>query len=135
MPATSRTKTKRPRKPKLTMSEIQAQLRSREQNVQRLLKRRTRVLTQLESVDEELFDLTGVYPSSPTRKRNESTLGDVLADALTGRELTIDEAVDAARDAGYVSSASSFKVIVAQRLIADPRIKRVRRGIYTAKAR
>jgi hypothetical protein len=75
----------------------------------------------------------GVLPPGRRRPRNTSNLADALVDVLTGTEMSVTEVAQAVQDAGYMTTSPNFRTIVNQTLIKDNRIKKISRGIYTAK--
>ena len=67
------------------------------------------------------------------RPRNDQSLGEHLVQVLKGKELGIPEIITAVQKMGYKSTAANFRSIVSQALVKINGIKRVARGIYTAK--
>ena len=119
----------------LSLTEIQSELNERQKIVRRLEKRRAHLAAELEGINLQIFDLTGAHPQGAPRPRNTSNLGDALVKLLRGREMTVTEAAEAVQAAGYATTASNFRTIVNQRLISDKRFKKIRRGVYTTRAR
>lgn len=72
-------------------------------------------------------------PASGKRPHNESSLVEALQSVLRGKQMSIEDAMNAVTAAGYKTSAENFRVIVSQALINKKNFKRVARGIYTAK--
>jgi hypothetical protein len=69
-----------------------------------------------------------------TGRRGKPSLVTTLQRVLSGRTLSVTEAVDAARKAGYKSQSANFRTIVNQALLANTNLfKKVARGQYTAK--
>lgn len=119
----------------LTIAEIQGQLKARDREVQKLRKRRKRLIETVEQIERDIFAISGEHAEGSRRPRNASNLGDALVELLSGKEMTVTEATQAVQDAGYQTTASNFRTIVNQRLISDKRIKKIRRGVYTTKKR
>jgi len=58
----------------------------------------------------------------------------MLKQALHGQALSISDAIDAVKKAGYRTSSPNFRTIVNSTLLKFPEtFKRVGRGMYTAK--
>lgn len=66
------------------------------------------------------------------RGTNKVSLVDALSTALQGKTLSIGEAIDAVRKAGYKSASPNFRTMVNIALIKKDRFKRVTKGRYTA---
>ena len=118
---------------RMSIQELQEQLKEYQRHVSKLERKRSRLMTKLEEVDLELLQITGLCSMKVRRPKNVSNLGDALVKVLRSKELSVSEATKAVQSVGYHSTAQNFRVIVNQRLINDPRFKKVRRGIYTTK--
>ena len=121
----------------LSDTELKVQLKAREREIRKLSTRRSRLTAQLERINAEYLHLTGRAPSGHKRPRNTANLGDSLAKAMKRGHFTVPEAAEAVQAAGYKTTATTtnFRVIVNQRLISDPRFKKIRRGVYAVKTR
>jgi hypothetical protein len=121
----------------LATAELERELGRRQGQVRTLERRRDRIAEQLSEVEAELAKLgaLGGVTVNGVRKRprNDANLADSLVKALKNKTMSVTEAADAVRKAGYRTSADNFRTIVNQTLIKDKRIKRVSRGQYTAK--
>lgn len=119
----------------LSVTELQAELRRRQRGAARLERRREKLMAELAEVNAEIAKFggvaSGVTPSG--RTRNAMTLPDALAQVLSGIEMSVTEAADAVRAAGYQSTAANFRTMVNQALLKDKRFSKVSRGRYTAK--
>src|SRR5688500_9715995 len=63
------------------------------------------------------------------RRGNSASLVEVLGTALKGQRLSVNEMIQAVQNAGYKTTSSNFRPIIAQALIKNPRLfKRVERG-------
>ncbi|MCA9304045.1 MAG: hypothetical protein KC996_07985 [Phycisphaerales bacterium] len=118
----------------LSLTEIQSELKQRQKIVRRLERQRARLAAELEGVNRQIFELTGVHPQGAHRPKNTSNLGDALVKLLRGREMTVSEAAEAVQAAGYATTANNFRTIVNQKLISDKRFRKVRRGVYSTRA-
>lgn len=118
----------------LSVQDLQVELRRRQRGVAKLERRREKLMAELAQVNAEIADLggssLGVTPSG--RTRNAMTLPDALHQVLQGVTLSVTEAADAVRAAGYHSTAANFRTMVNQALLKDKRFKKVSRGQYTA---
>lgn len=122
----------------LSVGELQRELRRRERGVDSLLRKREKLLAKVHALDSEIATL-GVAPgagrggATRRRPRNDSNLADALVGVLKTKTLSVTDVAQAVQDAGYVTTSPNFRTIVNQTLIKDKRIKRVGRGLYTAK--
>tara|TARA_Y100000815_G_scaffold231057_1_gene221068 strand:+ start:121 stop:549 length:429 start_codon:yes stop_codon:yes gene_type:complete len=116
----------------MSTAELQAELRRRQGDVTRLQNRRERLVAQIAELDEQISSMGGVMSAGGGRRpRNDRPLGDVLAEVLSGQQLSVTEAAEAAIRSGYATTAENFRTIVNQRLVSDDRFKNVERGVYT----
>ncbi len=67
------------------------------------------------------------------RPKNDMNLEEALAITLKGKQMGVTEAAEAVQKNGYRTNAANFRTIVNQTLIKSPLIKKVERGVYTAK--
>lgn len=116
----------------MSIGELLAEVRRREQNQSKLQKKREKLISQLAEIDAQLAGSGSVVRSRRGRASNGMTLEDTLVKVLSGRTMGVSEAADAVRQAGYHSSAANFRTIVNQTLLRSERIKKVARGSYTA---
>jgi hypothetical protein len=123
----------------ISAAELQAELRRRGGAVKKLVRRHQALVAkaaELQAQIEAMGGTTGAA-SAPAargqRARNSVSLVQALTDALNGKSLSIEEAMDAVKKAGYQSGSASFRQIVSQTLVSRPDFKRVSRGVYTLK--
>ena len=118
----------------MSIEALQSEIKRREKQAKALQRRREKLVKQHAEVDAEIAAIGGVPGGAGggRRPRNESNLPDALANVLYHKELTVTEAADAVRAAGYITTSPNFRTIVNQALIRDERFKRVGRGLYTA---
>lgn len=123
----------------MPLTELQGEIRRRERRVSGLIAKRERLVARIEELDREIISnggnvsARGGRVSLRRRPRNDSNLADALVDVLKNAELSVTEVAQAVQDAGYVTTSPNFRTIVNQTLLKDPRIKKLRRGIYTSK--
>ena len=124
----------------LSFDELQREMRRRERDMRRLVSKRDRLLAQVREVEDEINSLGGAGAFGVTaggqprrRPRNDSSLSEALLDLLKNTTLSVTEAAEEVQRAGYQTTSASFRTIVNQTLIKDPRFKKVSRGQYTAK--
>ena len=124
----------------LSFDELQREMRRRERDMKRLVTKRDRLLTQVREVEDEIQSLGGAGAFGVTaggrprrRPRNDSSLSEALLNLLKNTTMSVTEAAEEVQRAGYQTTSSSFRTIVNQTLIKDPRFKKVSRGQYTAK--
>lgn len=119
----------------MSTTELRAELTRRSRAVGALQRKRARLAEQLAVLDAELAGMGGAITDSTGRRRrarNDTNLADKLAEVLKGKTMSVTEAAGAVQQAGYVTTAANFRVIVNQTLIRDKRFKKVSRGQYTA---
>lgn len=116
----------------LSVTELQMELARRRRGVARLERRRDRLTAELAEINAQIAELGGSSGGGGGRGRNSMTLPDALYQVLQGRTMSVTEAADAVRSAGYSSSAANFRTMVNQALLKDKRFKKVARGQYTA---
>lgn len=118
----------------LSVTELQMELARRRRGVARLERRRDRLTAELAEINAQIAELGGSSGGGGRggRGRNSMTLPDALYQVLQGRTMSVTEAADAVRSAGYSSSAANFRTMVNQALLKDKRFKKVARGQYTA---
>lgn len=127
----------------IPLDDLAREMRRRQREVGKLTKKRDRLAGQLADLDKEIAALGGAvsgggYGTTATgkvrrRPRNDASLGESLLGVLKNKTLSVTEAAEAVQRAGYQTTSSSFRTIVNQTLIKDPRFKKVSRGKYTAK--
>ncbi len=129
----------------LATKDLEAELARREEEAQKLARKREKLIDQVAAIDAELDELgfsgaggasrKGAKRGGPRRRpRNDAPLPDVLAKVLKGKTMGVTEIADAAEKAGYRSSSANFRNIVNQTLLKHPKLfKKVARGQYTAK--
>jgi len=121
---------------------LRRELERRAQNVDGLLARRDQIVSEMARLESEIEALGGGTSTpargrrgaSPGRRRhkNAQTLTQALAAVLKDKTMSVKEAAQAVRDAGYKTTSRSFYVQVVTAL-AKGGFKRVARGRYTAK--
>jgi len=116
--------------------ELEREMSRRRRSLSRLHSKRDRLADQLAAIDSEIASMGGVsgrMGGGRRRSSNPESLANVLLRVLDGNTMSVSDAADAAQRAGYQTTSSSFRTIVNQTLIKDPRFKKVSRGQYTAK--
>jgi hypothetical protein len=146
-----------------SVADIQAELTRRQSIVTELEARREALASELASVDQAIAHAGGVAKSrgrgrprgsaarvarlgapasaAAGRKRrrrgrggNESSLVSTLQQVLSGTTLSVVDAVEAVKRAGYRTKAAHFRTIVNQALTANPDVfRKVSRGMYTSR--
>ena len=135
----ARTKSSRRGLAGMSMEALEAELRRRQGAVKGLMKRYENSVAKTARLAAEIQKLGGSVSGASlsggrrTRPRNEMSLIGALAQVLKGKEMSVTEAADAVRAAGYTSHAANFRTMVNQSLIKGNQFKKVSRGVYTAK--
>jgi hypothetical protein len=124
----------------LSFDELQREMQRREREMKRLVSRRDRLHAQIREVEDEIQSLGGAGAFGMTaggrprrRPHNESSLSEALLKMLKNTTMSVTQAAEEVQRAGYQTTSASFRTIVNQTLIKDPRFKKVSRGQYTAK--
>lgn len=124
----------------LSLDELQREMARRESQMKRLVTKRDRLIEQLREVEDEIQTLGGAGAFGMTaggrprrRPQNDSSLSEALLALLKNQTMSVTQASEEVQRAGYQTTSSSFRTIVNQTLIKDPRFKKVSRGQYTAK--
>jgi len=128
-------------------TDLQTELRRRVRERDKLLKKRDRLIDQVEAIDQELDEMgvelidapgggsrAGARRGGGKRPRNEMSLVDSLHGVLKNKQMGVSELAEAVQNAGYKTTSPNFRTIVNQALINNTdRFKRVQRGLYTTK--
>ncbi|MCX5691918.1 MAG: hypothetical protein NTV94_19350 [Planctomycetota bacterium] len=134
----------------LSTASLQRELERRQSQFSQLKKLRDQLIEQVLDIDEELKALSGAASaggakvaagSKPGRKagsprgprpKNALGLPESLAAMLKGKIMTVSEAADAVKKAGYKTNAVNFRVMVNQAFIKHKKLfKKVKHGHYT----
>lgn len=119
-------------------AQLQKELARRQDKLRDLQREHQKIIASAQNLQAQIERLGGAGVAVAgvglrKRPRNAMSLRDALVTALKGKTLTVEQAADAVRKAGYKSNAANFRIMVNLALIKDNRIKRVARGQYTAK--
>jgi len=127
----------------VSLDDLAREMKRRQREVSRLVSKRDRLAAQVQEIDQQIKALGGAASvgdfgttaSGRPRRRpqNEQSLSEALIGVLKNKTMSVTEAAEAVQKAGYLTTSSSFRTIVNQTLIKDPRFKKVARGQYTAK--
>ena len=134
--------------PVKSISDLRAELASKEKQLATLESRRSALVKELDKVDRVIASLAGKAgkvgavrrvvkaPGKAAISRRRATgkplaayITDVLKPAKGG--LSVTNVVKAVTKAGYKSHSKDFYAIVAKTLLTDDRFRRIKRGIYT----
>jgi hypothetical protein len=117
-------------------AELNRELERRELSAEALLRKRDKLLKELEKIDSELDVSGGGDKSSAlrpkrSRARNDMSLGDALAQSMEVRAvISPAEASQLVKANGYKTTSKNFNMMVSNTLAKDLRFKRVSRGQY-----
>lgn len=115
--------------------ELQREIIRRRRGVASLVRKRDKLMKQLQEVESEIREHgVTVGESGRKRPRNTQNLADALAALLSKTTLSVTEAAEKVQEAGYRTTSPNFRTIVNQTFLKDKRFRRVSRGRYTAKA-
>ncbi len=130
--------------PVKSISDLRAELASKEKQLATLESRRSALVRELDKVDRVIASLSGKAGAvrvvkatgkvATTRRRaTGKPLAAYITDALKSVKggLSVTNVVKAVTKAGYKSHSKDFYAIVAKTLLTDDRFKRIKRGIYT----
>lgn len=119
---------------RLSTQELHAEIRRRAGGVRRLEHKRDKLAAKLAIVERQIASLDGNANGVPGRRhQNKLTLLQTLAKVLSGKTMSVTEAAEAVRKAGYRTGSLNFRTQVNIALIKGNGFKRVGRGQYTAK--
>lgn len=128
---------------KVSLDDLEREMHRRQREVGKLVAKRDRLAAQVGDLDAQIKALGGAASvgsfgttaaGRPRRRpQNDANLSDSLLGVLKSATMSVTEASEAVQKAGYQTTSSSFRTIVNQTLIKDPRFKKVSRGRYTAK--
>jgi hypothetical protein len=116
--------------------QLEKMIQARRGKVEKLEKRRARILKHLEELDSEIANLGGSGRTKSGRARNKKSLNDSIDAVLheQAKPMKVADIVDAVLAAGYVTGSANFRGIVNQALIKDKRfVKGETRGSYVLK--
>ena len=132
----------------LTIEAIHAELRKRQRKIPVLRKKLAKAQSKVDAIQAQIDMLAGpgvaaAVKAGPRAARkvggprkgrgpNAVSLLSALQDALKGKTMSVGEAIEAVRKAGYVSESPNFRTMVNQQLIKKAYFKKVARGTYTA---
>jgi len=121
----------------LSISELEQLLKRRRVQIGKLEKKRTKVLRQLQAIEDDIAGLGGtVGGSRSVRAQNSQSLSEVIYQVLKekGGGMKVADIVNASLRAGYQTKSDNFRSIVNQTLIKDKRFaKGGERGVYVLK--
>ncbi len=127
---------------KLSIAEINSEIRRRQRGVGKLMKKRSKLLASLAEIDAAIVAAGGsvrggggLTKAGGTRKRpkNEMSLVESLHAVLKGKTMSVTDVSEAVQKAGYQTTSPSFRTIVNQALLANrSKFKKVSRGQYTS---
>lgn len=130
----------------VSVVELKAEINRRKKRIHTLVRKRNRLMEQLQRLDSEIeaeggsefVKMSGAASGGARRgggrrPRNEANLADSMVAVLQGKTMGVTELSEAVQNAGYRTSSPNFRTIVNQTLIKDKRFKRVERGQYTVK--
>lgn len=114
--------------------ELAREMARRRREIDRLRRRRDTLVRQVQEIDDQLRQVGAAIEDGGVRRRprNEMSLADALASVLKNKTMSVTEAAEAVQNAGYRTTSSSFRTIVNQTLLKDPRFQKVDRGRYRA---
>ena len=135
----------------VSVTELKAEINRRKKRIHTLVRKRNRLVQQLQQIDTEIeaeggAEFVRMSPAGAGRKRgrpvgsdcgkrprDDANLSDSMASVLSGKTMGVTELSEAVQKAGYRTTSPNFRTIVNQTLIKDKRFKRVERGLYTVK--
>lgn len=123
----------------VTVEDLRKELERRRRSSGKLLKKREKLASQIETIDAQLALLDvatgGIMRVGGVRKRPQNTMGLVpfLVKVLRGKTMGVTEVSMAVQRAGYKTTSPNFRTIVNQALIKHTdKFKKLERGKYTA---
>jgi|307.fasta_scaffold430151_1 hypothetical protein len=120
----------------ISAAALQAELRRRQRRVRALMHKHEQLMVSAAALRAEIEGLGGATTALGRLRRrplNKMSLVDALKRVLSGKTLSVDEAVQRTMETGYRSSSPHFRLIVNRALARNAAFKRVSRGHYTGK--
>lgn len=112
----------------MSLSEIKQVLRSRENQVESLKRKRDKLTAQLQEIEEQISSLEGTLSVERrgVRARNDKSLKTHVQEALrkSKKGLTLNELSEAVKAAGYVSNSHNFKNVLYQSVYNSTNVSR-----------
>lgn len=125
---------------RVSYQDLIAEMRRRQRSVGALEVKRKGLLQKLRHLESQIQVMGGaggngraVRPSAGGRARNSLTLTATLEKILSNRTMSVVDAAEAVKKAGYRTNSNSFRTQVNIALIKSGKFKRVGRGQYTVK--
>ncbi len=121
----------------VSYQDLVSEMRRRQRSVGALESRRDKLLKKLRHIEGLIESMGGsggrARSVSGSRAKNSMTLTETLEKVLASKTLSVTDAADAVKKAGYRTSSNSFRTQVNIALIKSGKFKRVGRGQYTVK--
>ncbi|MCC7350758.1 MAG: hypothetical protein IT446_09330 [Phycisphaerales bacterium] len=121
----------------LSINELEQKLNRSRSQLNKLMRKRMRLQTQMDALDREIKKIAGdgsVAGAVRTRAKNSISLADAIAKVLeNGKPAVVSDVARSVRELGYRSSSPNFRAIVNQTLIKDKRFVSGGRGLYQLK--
>lgn len=122
---------------KLNINDLQKLLNRSRSQLNKLVRKRSRLQNQIDELDRQITRLGGIssFGNIRTRARNTMSLADAIAKTLEteSKPMPVSDIVQSVRAAGYRSNSPNFRAIVNQALIKDDRFITKVRGVYQLK--
>lgn len=123
---------------KMSVGELQAEIRRRQRSLGKFERQRSRLLSKLAGLDGKIRELGGAIGGGRAggggrRPRNDMTLVETLGKVLNGKTMSVTDAAEAVKRAGYRTNSNNFRTQVNIALIKSGSFKRTGRGQYTSK--
>ncbi len=132
---------------RMTTKELVAELARRQRRLPMLERQHADLVRKLEAIESEITGMgisvgvargrgnvgRPVGSGGGKRPKNAKNLEDMLIDTLRGKKMSVAEATAAVQARGYKTTAANFHTIVNAAMLKSKKIKKVSRGVYTAK--
>ncbi|MFO0875144.1 MAG: hypothetical protein U0575_14390 [Phycisphaerales bacterium] len=136
-----------------SMADLQAELARRDRLAKSLMLQRSELVAKIRAIDAQLGTASPVASAPTVRKaavvasavaagaarrgrrrraKNSTSLVAALSAVLKGKTMSVGEAAEAVRKAGYRSDSKHFRTMVNIALIKKDHFKRIAKGRYTA---
>jgi hypothetical protein len=131
----------------LSIEELNKELKRRQRALPSLQRKRAGLLAKVAKIDEQISVLGGAVGSSRPAKvggkrrgrppgsggrKNDGSLVAALHKLLEGKTMSVTDAGNAVKEAGYKSDSPNFRTMVNAALLKKQFFKRVSRGQYTS---
>ena len=122
----------------LSITELHKEIRRRQRAVGTLQRKRAKLMKKVAALDAQIAANGGVARGGRGGggggggRRGDGSLAASLHKLLSGKTMSVTDAAEAVKKAGYMTSSPNFRTMVNAQLLNKKMFKRVERGQYTS---